>query len=754
MSRGAGRARRADVVALLAIAGLAVFYTVGVVWPRAQAAGGIPHFDTYTYFYPNWAYALRSLQDGGSGLLWNRFQNCGQPFYAMSLTGLLYPPFAVMGVLDLSRALLVLVALHLAIAAGGMYALGRALGLSAAAALCGAVAFELGTNTLWMGYWSPSAIAVYAWLPVALAACERLLRRPSARDGGRLTVALGLQLLVGYPQVSLFTYQLLALRVLWECVTRWRPAVPRALVVMGVAALLAPLLCAVHLVPALEAAAVSIRQRPLTVEEMRIPLLTLTWTQFRHAVGERSSYGALFSVGTLVLMGLAWLPHATRRVALFYALVTGLYFALAFETPIFFDLYRVLPFGSSLREPHRFLWVAACAGCVVTAIGAEAILRPQPGARRRSLALFVVPVALAIAFGFLSPTGIAAREVGLVALVLALVGATLHPRGRGLVRVGLPAVLAVELLAQSSRQVFGYLRDDTMLMQHRDAFLAVRDRQTPQDRMYLIPGTASVRWQGLPDGLFRKAAQLFRVPSIVDYEPETSDRYAQMLVYMMEGRPMTTINQFLYELRVVPASQRLFDLVAARFVVIDAARAAQLGWPSGPDFPVRWQHDGQRVYENLRALPRALYVPQARVVADPAAVLDALASGTEDPRRTALIEGTPAALLGTPGGTGSAHVVDDVSESVRIRVTATTAGFLVLADQDYPGWEATVNGTPAPIRRANFAFRLVAVPAGTSDVEFRYRPQSLVWGALVSSATAAALAAAMWRRQRRLRKTA
>ena len=133
---------------------------------------------------------------------------------------------------------------------------------------------------------------------------------------------------------------------------------------------------------------------------------------------------------------------------------------------------------------------------------------------------------------------------------------------------------------------------------------------------------------------------------------------------------------------------------------------------------------------------------------------DALASGAEDPRRTALVEGTPPALLGTPGGTGSAHVVDDVSESVRIRVTATTAGFLVLADQDYPGWEATVNGTPAPIRRANFAFRLVAVPAGTSDVEFRYRPQSLVWGALVSSATAAALAAAMWRRQRRLRKTA
>src|SRR5207245_510900 len=116
---------------------------------------------------------------------------------------------------------------RLGVAAGGMYALGRALGLSATAALCGAVAFELGTNTLWMAYWSPSAIAVYAWLPVALAVCERAIRRPSAREAGRLTVALGLQLLVGYPQVSLFTYQLLALRVLWEGATRWRPVVSR-----------------------------------------------------------------------------------------------------------------------------------------------------------------------------------------------------------------------------------------------------------------------------------------------------------------------------------------------------------------------------------------------------------------------------------------------------------------------------------------------------------------------------------------------
>ena len=34
---------------------------------------------------------MRSLAAGGQGLLWNPSQNCGQPFFGISETGLLYP---------------------------------------------------------------------------------------------------------------------------------------------------------------------------------------------------------------------------------------------------------------------------------------------------------------------------------------------------------------------------------------------------------------------------------------------------------------------------------------------------------------------------------------------------------------------------------------------------------------------------------------------------------------------------------------
>ncbi len=50
----------------------------------------------------------------------------------------------------------------------------------------------------------------------------------------------------------------------------------------------------------------------------------------------------------------------------------------------------------------------------------------------------------------------------------------------------------------------------------------------------------------------------------------------------------------------------------------------------------------------------------------------------------------------------------------------------------YPGWEATVDGRAAPLRRANVAFSAVPVPAGTSEVVLRYAPRSVRYGVAVS----------------------
>jgi uncharacterized membrane protein YfhO len=52
-----------------------------------------------------------------------------------------------------------------------------------------------------------------------------------------------------------------------------------------------------------------------------------------------------------------------------------------------------------------------------------------------------------------------------------------------------------------------------------------------------------------------------------------------------------------------------------------------------------------------------------------------------------------------------------------------------------------VNGTGAPILRADAAFRAVAVPAGTSTIEMRYRAPGLSTGLAISGFSLIGIAA-------------
>jgi uncharacterized membrane protein YfhO len=67
-----------------------------------------------------------------------------------------------------------------------------------------------------------------------------------------------------------------------------------------------------------------------------------------------------------------------------------------------------------------------------------------------------------------------------------------------------------------------------------------------------------------------------------------------------------------------------------------------------------------------------------------------------------------------------------------VEARAEDDGYLVLTDIWFPGWNCTVDGQPAPIHRANFLFRSVAIPAGIHEVIFSFEPASYRWGKRVS----------------------
>ncbi|HMQ55904.1 MAG TPA: YfhO family protein, partial [Anaerolineae bacterium] len=78
-------------------------------------------------------------------------------------------------------------------------------------------------------------------------------------------------------------------------------------------------------------------------------------------------------------------------------------------------------------------------------------------------------------------------------------------------------------------------------------------------------------------------------------------------------------------------------------------------------------------------------------------------------------------------------------ESITIAVETDQAGYLVLADAYYPGWQATLDEQPVPIERANYAFRAVYVPAGQHLVRFEFDPWTWKVGLALSGLTGLAL---------------
>jgi hypothetical protein len=146
-------------------------------------------------------------------------------------------------------------------------------------------------------------------------------------------------------------------------------------------------------------------------------------------------------------------------------------------------------------------------------------------------------------------------------------------------------------------------------------------------------------------------------------------------------------------------------------------------------------HSGDvKVYEVLDALPRAYIVHETRVALDDSAAVAAMADPSFDPSQTALLS-SGQALRAPSLATSRAEITAYEPERVAILASTDSPGYLILSDAWYPGWEATVDGQPAPIERADVHFRGVYLDPGTHTVHLAYRPKSYLFGLGVSTAT-------------------
>ena len=96
----------------------------------------------------------------------------------------------------------------------------------------------------------------------------------------------------------------------------------------------------------------------------------------------------------------------------------------------------------------------------------------------------------------------------------------------------------------------------------------------------------------------------------------------------------------------------------------------------------------------------------------------------------------------------------DTAETVTVRYEGPTRvvlearlrrpGIIVLADIFDPGWRLVIDGTPAPVLRANLLMRGAALTAGTHSLVYTYEPASVRVGGWVSGGGLLALIGLAW----------
>ena len=682
--------------------------------------------DLYGYFVPKLVYASQELAHGRMPL-WNPWEYGGLPFLGAAQTAVLYPPLPlVFALVRPPAALHVFMIAHYLLLGAGAFAMLRALRLGVPGAIFGTLCLVF-QPTLMSSHYNPIRIAAFTWAPWMVAALVWTVERRSLAAALALAVTAALQVLAGYPEYAVDTAVILAV-LLPAAALRARDG--RGVLLVGGAALAAAFVSAPQVVAIAEMFRTSVRAAGA------VPFmagqgfdLAAYGSGLGAWVSSISTFGYLPPLGwILVFVGVV----AARRPYRWALLAVWIIASVGYSEPLRalppFRFFRsFLPWSTLLYVP-----LAAFAGAGFDRAAGAVAGDERPSRREIAVALAGLAAALALA----SP-----RSVAALAATVALLAAG---RVRGVapgaaVGAALVATLATiwtwipPMLPQALPH--RYARGEAPFPSLDEAFARVAELRAAcgdDARGRVLAPVETLL--GIP--------VLGRVPAVQGYpEPLAPARTSRLLA--AAGLAPDTILGLDWD-RVAHAAGvlRLLDL---RCILVPPGHddgLARLGFAPGArlgDGRTAWVRPAAGVARVVSAV-RHEPSPERGL----AAVLDpAVDLGAEVVVESA---GTSACTAGetcdpTPADARLTTVAESPGRLV-FRVESATDAHLVVAVSHAPGWRAAVDGRPAAVVPADYAFMGVPIAAGTHVVELDYRPRGFAAAVVLALLGIALMAAA------------
>jgi len=225
----------------------------------------------------------------------------------------------------------------------------------------------------------------------------------------------------------------------------------------------------------------------------------------------------------------------------------------------------------------------------------------------------------------------------------------------------------------------------------------------------------------------------YNVSVLSGYDPLYKAEYGKFIQYVASGEQkegFRSVVNFPLKGKYTPET---INFLGAKYIVhkfSDGNFAWAFPFEAYPpeQFTKLYDDGSYRVFENNTSFPRAFTVSDVRIVKDNEKLLQLMFENNL--KNMAFVQEDVGVT--SHASTGSAQIVEYESSRVRIKTMTSQSELLVLTDNFYPGWKATVNGKSAKIVKTDYSFRGVVVPAGESEVVFSYIPKSFIWGLVLA----------------------
>jgi hypothetical protein len=731
--------------------------TLALMWPAVSGMFLVNPMSDLLSAYAYRVFEAEMLRQTAAMPQWNPYILGGIPYVAGSGFGdVFYPAVLLRLFMPVDAAVTWALALHIFLAGFFAYRFLRAWGFDFTPSLIGGVAYMLsGQVASLVSPGHDGKLYVSALTPLLLWMIVRAVRDGRLWAYGMIAIATGLMIVSPHYQLMYYAGFMAAVFTLYLAFRKGDDALERRVALRrlgaaAAAALLGIAIGAIQFIPFFQYIeysprsgggrgweyAISYSMPPEEMVNVYLPqfsgLIENYWG--RNPI---KFHGEYLGASILVLAAAAFGSVRRRAFVIFWSAIASWALLVAFggHTPFYYLWYR-MPMMSVVRAPGMIFFIVSLATAVLAAVGAERLLT-QPLRRRYLLgwSTFAVLVAVLAWSGFfdtLANLFADAAKVPLIALnesemqfgalrsglfvIVTVALLWLHGTGRlkPLLSGAALAVVAAVDLWSVDRIYFRFSPPASRLYAADDAIRYLQQQAEPGRVIsFSVPSEGSRGRSPFTEG---DALMIYRIRTVTGHHGNELQRWVDLA-----GAKSPAVNP---ERLLSPEFRRLTN---TRFLYTDIELPPSTGLLRRVG-PVQ-SSIGTPVY--LYEFPEdapAAWVAPVIVEAPAEPILRTVLDPRFDPRQAALFDSTPdiAGVQVTtlpPPSPITARVTSFAPGRITVELdrAATAGSALVVSENFYPGWTARVDGSAAPVGRADYTFIGVSLPAGGRRVELSFR---------------------------------